>query len=258
MAVGRFDETTDTLFHGKLKIRQSRSGYRFSIDALLLAGFIEARPGERVADLGSGNGVIALVLAYWYPELTVTAVELQRRMAERARENARLNGFEKRIQVHCGDVRRIAQMAAPASHALVLCNPPYRGPASGRISPVAEKRIARHEIAGRLRDFVRAGAYLLPQHGRMGVVYPALRAVDLLGTMREANIEPKRLRMVHSYAGAGASLVLVEGAKGGRNGIEVLAPLIIYEKAKQYSAEAASLIAGVPRGISTHGSGVSR
>jgi len=256
--VGSFDETLDTLFHGELKLRQSRPGYRFSLDALLLARFVTVRPGDAVADLGSGNGVIALILAHWYPELTVTAVELQRSMAQRARANVGLNGYESRIKIVCGDVRRIARFAAPESHGAVVCNPPYREPASGRISPDPEKRIARHEIAGRLMDFARAGAYLLPANGRMAAVYPALRTVDLLETMREVNIEPKRLRMVHSFAGAEASLVLVEGVKGGRNGIEVLAPLVIYEKGKQYGAEVASLLAGAPQAVSSLGSRVSR
>ena len=249
--MGSFDETLDTLFHGRLKIRQSRPGYRFSLDALLLARFVTVRPGDAVADLGSGNGVIALILAHCYPELTVTAVELQEGMAQRARANVGLNGYGNRIKIVCGDVRRIARLAGPESHGVVVCNPPYRKPNSGRNSPDPEKRIARHEIKGSLTDFVRAGAYLLPINGRMAVIYPALRTVDLLATMREANLEPKRLRMVHSFAGAEASLVLVEGVKGGRNGIEVLDPLVIYEQEKRYGAEVASLLAGsLPSGKS--------
>ena len=242
--MGSFDETLDTLFHGRLKIRQSRPGYRFSLDPLLLAGFVTVRPGVVAADLGCGNGVIALILAYLYPQLTVTTVELQEGMAQRARANVGLNGYENRIKVLCGDVRQIARLAGPESHGVVVCNPPYRKPTSGRNSPDPEKRIARHEIKGNLRDFVRAGAYLLPMNGRMAVIYPALRTVDLLATMREANIEPKRLRMVHSFTGTEASLVLVEGVKGGRNGVEVIAPLVIYEQGKQYGAEVASLLAG--------------
>jgi len=155
-------------------------------------------------------------------------------------------------------VRRVAQIAAPESHALVVCNPPYRKPASGRVSPDPEKRIARHEIAGGLIDFVQAGAYLLGVNGRMAVIYPAVRTVDLLATMRAAGLEPKRLRMVHSFAGAEASLVLVEGVKGGRSGMKILAPLVIFEKGKQYSAEVASILAGAPQSVSSLISGVSR
>jgi tRNA1Val (adenine37-N6)-methyltransferase len=238
------DETSDALFQGKLKLRQSRRGYRFSLDALLLARFATIRPGDAVADLGSGNGVIALMLAYLYPGSSITAVELQPRMAQRARENVRANRFEKRVKILCGDVRAIAQIAAPASHDVVACNPPYRRATSGRISADPERQIARHEIEGTLSDFARAGAYLLGANGRMAVIYPALRIADLLESMREAGIEPKRLRMVHSFADVGASLVLAEGAKGGRSGVQVLAPLVLYVKSKKYTPEVASILAG--------------
>jgi len=243
------DETLDALFQGELKLRQSRRGYRFSLDTLLLARFATVRPDEAAADLGSGNGVIALILARLHPGLSITAVEIQRQMAERARENMRLNGFDKRVKVLCGDVRAIARFAAPRSHGLVVCNPPYRKPTSGRLSPDPEKRIARHEIEGSLDDFSRAGAYLLSVGGRMAIIYPAHRTVDLLGSMRAAGIEPKRLRMIQSFAGAEASLALVEGVKGGRSGIEVPAPLVIYEKGKQYSAEVASILAAAPPSV---------
>jgi tRNA1Val (adenine37-N6)-methyltransferase len=103
-----------------------------------------------------------------------------------------------------------------------------------------------------------AGAYLLGVNGRMAVIYPAVRTVDLLATMRAAGLEPKRLRMVHSFASAEASLVLVEGTKGGRSGMKILAPLVIYEKGKQYGAEVASILAGAPQSVSSLISGVSR
>jgi tRNA1Val (adenine37-N6)-methyltransferase len=112
------------------------------------------------------------------------------------------------------------------------------------VSPDEERKIARHEIHGTLDDFLRAGAYLLPAKGRMALIYPAARSVDLLDSMRKAAIEPKRLRMVHSCAGAEASLVLVEGVKAGRSGIEVMAPLVVFEAGKRYSAEVARMLEG--------------
>ena len=245
------DLTLDALFNGQLRILQGRKGYRFSLDAVLLAAFASPRGAEKVVDLGAGSGVVSLILAKQHPSLAVTGLEIQETMVTWAQKSARLNQLESRVWILQCDIRRIAKVLPPGGADVVVCNPPYRKPTSGRISPNKEKRIARHEIAGRLIDFVRAGAYLLPINGRMAVIYPALRTVDLLVTMREANIEPKRLRMVHSFAGAEASLVLVEGVKGGRNGVEVLAPLVIYEKGKQYGAEVASLLAGsLPAGKS--------
>jgi tRNA1Val (adenine37-N6)-methyltransferase len=239
----RADETLDALFQGKLKLFQSRGGYRFSLDALLLADFMSYRGPEQIADLGTGNGVVALILAYLHPSLSITGLEIQPRMVDRACRNVRMNGFEDRVAIRCVDVRNVQQVFGPGSFAAVICNPPYRRSASGRISPNPERRIARHEIAAALGDFLRAGAYLLPIRGRMALVYPALRAVDLLKSLRDVDLEPKRLRVVHSFADASASLILVEGVKGGRSGIEVLPPLIVYKKAQDYTAEVAAMLA---------------
>lgn len=243
----REDETLDTLFEGKLKFFQGRRGYRFSLDALLLAHFMIRRRGEKIADIGAGNGVIALILAYLDSSLSIMGVETQLSMIERAGRNVRLNEFHERVTITQGDVANIQKTFSPESFAAVVCNPPYRRITSGRISPNAERKIARHEIAAGLADFLRAGAYLLPIKGRMALVYTATRVVDVLQCMRDANLEPKRLRMVHSFADASASLVLVEGVKGGSSGIEALAPLIVYKKGKQYSSEVEIMLAGKAR-----------
>jgi tRNA1Val (adenine37-N6)-methyltransferase len=240
----RADETLDVLFEGKLKLFQGRRGYRFSLDALLLAHFMTCRRGETIADLGTGNGVIALTLAYFHSSLSIRGVEIQLSMVDRASRNARMNGFQERVTISQADVRNIQETFSPESFAAVVCNPPYRQTTSGRISPNVERKIARHEIAAGLADFLRAGAYLLPIKGRIAMVYPALRVVDLLQSMRNANLEPKRLRMVHSFADTNASLVLVEGVKGGRSGSEALSPLIVYKKRKQYTTEVEAMLAG--------------
>jgi tRNA1Val (adenine37-N6)-methyltransferase len=240
----REEETLDTLFEGKLKLFQGRSGYRFSLDALLLAHFMTCRHNEKIVDLGTGNGVIALILAYLHSSLSITGVETQLSMIDRACRNVRLNEFQERVTITQADVANIQKTFSAESFAAVVCNPPYRRTTSGRISPNAERKIARHEIAARLADFLRAGAYLLPIKGRIAMVYPALRVVDLLQSMRNANLEPKRLRMVHSFADTKASLVLVEAVKGGRSGSEALSPLIIYKKGKQYTTEVGAMLAG--------------
>jgi len=252
------DRTLDALFNGQLRILQSRKGYRFSLDAVLLATFASPRGAEKVVDLGAGSGVVSLILAKLHPNLAVTGLEIQETMVTCAQKSARLNQLESRVTILQCDVRRIAKVLPPGRADLVVCNPPYRKPTSGRISPNTEKQIARHEVKASLGDFLGAGAYLLSAKGRMAVSYPAIRTVDLLATMRAAGLEPKRLRMVHSFAGAEASLVLVEGAKGGRSGMKILAPLVIYEKGKQYSAEVASILAGAPQSVSSLISGVSR
>ncbi len=238
------DETLDSLFQGDLKLYQSRAGYRFSLDAVLLADFSDTGRAEKVADLGAGNGVVSLILAYRNPALTITGIEFQAVMVARARRNARLNGFDDRVAMVQGDVRNIAVTAKPASFDLVVCNPPYRKPSSGRVSANEERKIARHETNGTLDDFLHAAAYLLANHGRLTVIYLAARLTDLLYGMRGVGLEPKRLKMIHSSARVSASLVLVEGVKGGRNGVEVLAPLVIYKAAKTYTSDMAAMLRG--------------
>ena len=237
-------ETVDALFDGRLTLYQSRAGYRFSFDTLLLADFATIRSGDRVVDLGTGNGVLPLALADLHPTIRVTGVELQSSLLERARRNVAANQLESRVEIVAGDVRRWNKIGAAASFDAAVCNPPYRKAGSGRLNPDTERQLARHELHGDLKDFLSTGSFLLRAKGRMAIVYPALRAVDLLAAMRHAGIEPKRLRLVHSFAAAPAALLLAEGVKGGHSGLEVLAPLTIYREGKEYTEEVAALIAG--------------
>lgn len=243
-ALGDSDETVDTLFQGRLKFYQSRNGYRFSLDAILLAYFATIKTSGQIADLGTGNGVIPVIVTCCHPSTFVVGLEVQEGLAAQARRNAELNGFGQRIQIIQGDVSTISRIADKEKFDGVLCNPPYRKPSSGRISPNAEKKIARHEIMGTLQEFLMAGKYLLTLKGRMALVYPAVRCVDLLHAMRNAGLEPKRLRMVHSFAHREASLILVEGIKGGKSGIKVLSPLIVYREGKKYSSEIQAMLDG--------------
>ena len=125
-----------------------------------------------------------------------------------------------------------------------VCNPPYRPPRSGRVNPDRERLLARHEVEGGLGDFVRAGAYLLRHRGRMCLVYPSERAVELFAVMRQHRLEPRRVRFVHSFADAAATLVLVEGVKGARTSLTVLPPLVIYRREDEYTDEMAGLLRG--------------
>jgi len=251
--MGRFEETLDALFGGKLMLAQSRAGYRFALDTLLLADFVTVKEREKIVDLGTGNGVIPLILASRHPSVTLTGVELQPGMVERARRNIELNGMQSRIQILQGDVRAAESLPGEGRFDAAVCNPPYRKPGSGRISPMDEKRIARHETQGELGDFARAGARLLRGKGRLAVVYPAERAMDLLTALRQARTEPKRLRAVHSFAGAEACLVLVEAVKGGKAGLVIEPPLIIYERGHEYTDEVATIIRGHRRRARSRG-----
>jgi tRNA1Val (adenine37-N6)-methyltransferase len=238
------DETLDTLFGGKLSVLQSKSGYRFSLDALLLAHFTAVRRKERVVDLGTGNGVVALILAAREPSLMVVGVEIQPEMAERAARSAALNDLSGRVAIVQGDVRAAKRLFDSASFDVAVSNPPYRSLASGRINPNAEKRVARHEIKANLGDFLRAASYLLRRSGKISVVYPAFRTVDLLQAMREEKLEPKRVRLVHSFERSEAALVLAEGVKGGGSELKILSPLTVYTKERKYTPEMSDILSG--------------
>jgi len=241
------NETLDALFDGRLKLLQSRLGYRVSIDPLLLAYFVSVQRGQKVVDLGTGNGVICLALAHLYPAAALTGIELQASLAERAARNVRLNGLEGRVKIISGDVRGRQYSRQPGSFDVAVCNPPYRQPSSGRISVNDEKRMARHELNGDLADFLRAGAFFLRHKGRLALIYLAARSTDLIAAMRQVGIEPKRLRMVHSFPEAEASLILLEGVKGGKAGLAVLPPLVIYRRGKEYTDEVTAMIQGARR-----------
>lgn len=240
-------DTLDTLVDGRLRLYQSRAGYRFSLDALLLAHFVTVKARQRVVDLGAGNGAVTLLLSYLHPTTTLTGLEVQPAMAERARRAVALNDLASRIDIVDGDLRKIGALWPPSSFDVAVSNPPFRKPLSGRISSNPERRLARHEIAGGLADFIAAAVYLLRPKGRLALIYGAERAVELLAALRSAGVEPKRLRWVHSFAEDNALLVLVEAVKGGRSGVEVLPPLVIYRGGKEYAAEVVAIVAGLAK-----------
>lgn len=231
------DETLDALFGGELQFYQKKQGYRFSIDSILVADFVTIRSGSKVIDLGTGNGVVPLILAYRYSSIMLTGIEIQRQMADRAMRNIRLNGYEDRIEIAQMDIASTVERFKPESFDAVVCNPPYRQARSGRLSLSSEKQIARHEIKANLNDFVMAAAFLVKNRGCFACIQLGDRTIDLVSGMRSAGLEPKRLRTVHAFSDSRASMVLVEAVKGGRRGLDILPPLVIYDSARNYSAE---------------------
>ncbi len=235
------EETLDTLFEGRLKILQKKSGYRFSIDALLLAHFTEFRPKDRVLDLGTGCGIIPLILIFHHKVEGVIGVEIQPSLADLARRNAALNRASTKIQIWERDVKELAGKRWRETFDSVLCNPPYRRLGTGRINPRLEKAVARHEIKATLEDVLRAAYHLLKDKGRLSLIYPSSRAVDLIQALRKFHLEPKRWQFVHSRWNDEARLLLAEAVKGGHPHAQVLPPFIIYDAAGEYTPEARQL-----------------
>lgn len=238
-------ETIDEFFGGRLRVLQKEKGYRFSIDSLLLADFVTLRRGDRVVDLGTGSGIIALILALRFPEANIAEVEVQKDLADMAGRSVALNGMEGRIHVCHGDVKEIRRLFAPQSFDAAVFNPPYRRLNSGRINPDSERAVARHEIRGTIDDFLASARYLLKDSGRVHVIYPAARGVQLIARMRANGVEPKRLRIVHSDGASGGVFVLAEGVKGAGEELEILPPLFIYRDDGRYSDEVDKILGGL-------------
>ena len=235
--------TLDAFCGGRLRVCQHRDGYRFSIDAVLLAGFARPRPGRPVVDLGAGCGILPLLTVLRHPTVTVTGVEIQAELASLAEENARRNGMADRVRIVRRDLRAVGRTDVGGAD-LVMSNPPYRSRGGGRINPDDERAVARHELRATIDDVAAAGRRLLDKGGRLAAVYPAVRAVDLLTALRRAALEPKRLRWVHSRSDGEARMVLVEAAAGGRPGLRVEAPLVVYNETGAYTPEVAALLSG--------------
>ena len=238
------NETFDTLFGGKLRVVQEKDGYRFSIDAVLLAGFIRLRKGEKVIDLGTGVGIIPLILGKrWEGAKQIVGVEIQEGLTELAHRNVLINGLGDLVHIVQGDIRHVGDMFPPDTFDVVVTNPPYYRVSSGRINPFPQKAIARHEVTCTIDVVLQAARYLLKNGGRMFIIFPAQRAVTLLNSLRKASLEPKTLRWVHSRKGEEAAFILAEAYKGGGEGVNVLPPLCVYSNDGTYTPEMESVYA---------------
>jgi len=208
-----------------------------SLDTLLLSAFALPQVGDTVIDLGTGSGVMAIIIAALKTKTQVTGVEIQRELVEMARRSVQLNRLTDRVKVIEGDVRKYKEFLPPRSFDACLMNPPYRKLKSGRVNPLGEKAVARHEIHGTLKDFLACAFFVLKPKGRVFVIYPARRMVELLYQMRTYKIEPKRLRLVYSKSGGRAEFALTEGLLGGGEELYVEPPLTIYDQDNRYTEE---------------------
>ena len=204
-------------------------GYKHSIDPILLADFVTARKGERVIDLGTGSGVIALTLAKRFKDIEIIGLELQEGLVKIARENviARRSRSNLNIEIIKGDIRDVKSLFDAESFDIVVGNPPYRKANDGRINPDREKAIAKHEIEITLSEFIKAVKYLLKNMGSLNIIYHPYRLTELLSTMTENKLTPKRIQFVHPTTNSKAEMVMVEGIKNGRHELMVMKPMIL-------------------------------
>ena len=230
-------ETLDDLQISGMRLIQSAHGYRFSLDAVLLAHFPDLTDVKRVIDLGTGNGIIPCLLASRAPNLQILGVERQEEMVDRARRSVVINGLESRITILPADIRTIEKHLPRGEAELVLSNPPFWREGEGLISRHPEAAAARHELHLKLAELIEKSAYLLAPRGRLAIIHRAQRLAEVLELFTRQQIFPRRLRLVHPRADREANLMMLEGVKNRRGQLHILPPLAVYSSPGEYSQE---------------------
>ena len=247
----RKGETLDAIADGRIRLLQRKSGYRFNLDAVLLAGFgLEGRDAERptqVVDLGTGCGIVALMLAAWRPAWEVTAIEVQPSLADLARRNVALNQLQ--IEVVEGDWRSRTLSSHAGKADLVVCNPPYFAPDKGQPCTDAERAAARQEMHGTIEDAARAARRFVRARGYVRFIYAASRFPELLTALRTARLPVVRMRMVHAKPDEPAYAVLTESIPDSKRPLLVEPPLIVHGANGTFTPEVAALVSPKAEGV---------
>ncbi len=224
----RESERIDDLQFAGLRILQKAAGFRFGMDAVLLADFARVPKNGRAADFGTGSCILPLLLHGRGKGAHFDAIELQPDMADMARRTVRLNGLEQHIAVHCLPVEQAEQIIPPCTLDAVICNPPYGHPGATLHNPSDSLRLARHQGEDGLGAWFRAAHRLLRGKGRFSMVYPAPRMLEAMDALQAARLTPKRFRLVYPFADKPANLVLMEAVKDAKPMLHPEPPLIVY------------------------------
>lgn len=230
-------ERIDDLQRNHYRIIQNKEKFCFGMDAVLLSGFAKVRPGETVLDLGTGTGIIPILLEAKTEAEHLTAVEIQEESADMARRSVALNGLSEKISVVTGDIKEASTLFGKATFDVVTSNPPYMTELHGLQNPDMPKAIARHEVLCTLEDVVREAALCLRPNGRFYLVHRPFRLAEIFSVLKEHKLEPKRMRLVHPFLDKEPNMVLIEALKGGKARITIEPPLIVYQKPGEYTKE---------------------
>lgn len=222
------DERLDDV-NESIRLIQKKQGLTFGTDAYLLAAYVRSQRRAHAVDLGSGTGIIPLLLLARGKVAQVTAVEIQESFADLIERNAVLNGFADRMRAIRADVREIGTGETGGEVDLVVSNPPYMKCNAGKRNEADEKYIARHEVCGNISDFCQAASKLLKYGGKFVCVWRPDRLTELLSALRDASLEPKHMTFVHADADAEPCMVLTEAVKGGSPSLRVTPPLLLYQ-----------------------------
>lgn len=235
------NERLDDLQRNGYRIIQNPDKFCFGMDAVLLSGFARAKSGDCTLDLGTGTGIIPILMEARTQAFHLTGLEIQIDSADMARRSVKLNGLEKKIDIITGDIREADTIFSSASFDVITCNPPYMIENHGLKNPDSPKAIARHEILCSLEDVVRCSAVLLKPGGHFYLVHRPFRLTEIMVCMVSHGLEPKRMRLVHPYIDREPNMVLLEAVRGGRPRITVEKPMIIFREQGVYTQEITEL-----------------
>lgn len=231
------EERLDDLQRNGYQIIQKKYGFCFGMDAVLLSGFAAVKPGEKAVDLGTGTGIIPILLEAKYEGEHYTGLEIQDEVAEMAARSVALNHLEEKVSIVKGDIKEASRLFGAASFDVVTSNPPYMNDAHGLKNPDLPKAIARHEVLCTLDDVVREAAKLLRPGGRFYMVHRPHRLIEIITALTKYKLEPKRMKMVHPFVDKEANMVLIEAVRGGKSMIKVEAPIVVYREPGVYTQE---------------------
>ena len=229
-------ERVDDLQNGFYVI-QNQNKFCFGMDAVLLSGFARIRKGDHVLDMGTGTGIIPILLKSKTKGEHFTGLEIQEECADMATRSVQYNGLESAVDIVCGDIKEAAGIFGAASFDVATSNPPYMIGAHGLQNPYMAKAIARHEVLCTLEDVVSQASKVLKDRGRFFMVHRPFRLAEIFSVLTRYKLEPKRMQLVYPYIDREPNMVLIEALKGGNSRITVEKPLIVYEKPGVYTKD---------------------
>lgn len=230
-------ERIDELHRNGYRIIQDKNRFCFGMDAVLLSGFARVKPGERALDLGTGTGIIPILLEAKTEGKHFTGLEIQEDSADMARRSVALNGLQEKIDIVTGDIKDASNIFGASSFDIVTTNPPYMIGQHGLKNPEEAKAIARHELLCTLEDVIRESARVLKPQGRFFMVHRPFRLAEIICMMHDYHLEPKRMKLVYPFVDKEPNMVLIEGMRGGRSRMTVEKPLIVYREPNVYTDE---------------------
>lgn len=231
------DETLDDLQLKGLRLIQKKEGFRFGVDAVLLANFAKVKRGMRVIDLCTGTGIVPFIIAGKTEAASITGIEIQEEFVEMANRSVKINDLGDRVSFINGDLKDEKNIKTIEKANVITVNPPYKLANSGILNPTDKMAVARHEVCCTLEDVIVASRRLLKDNGRLYMVHRPERLADILCLMRKHKIEPKTIRMVHPNTKKAPNIVLVEGQRDGGAFLKWEPPLYVYNDEGGYSEE---------------------